>query len=94
MPVVVLQSCDQHRLFCYCDGCGSAWATPHETRFEAGLNDITSPAVFAPGGAQLPSQDVVMAAGWLSHVVAELDDAWLDLQQVNATVLQTAAEVT
>lgn len=51
---------------------------------------ITPPALFAPGGAQLPSRDVVMAAGWMSHVVAEVDDAWLDLLAFNATVLGTA----
>jgi hypothetical protein len=70
-PVIFVRAQGPGTIFCYCDGCGSAWRTPAEAQLESGVNGVTSPAYFAPNGVTLPTRLEVSDAGFGDAILWE-----------------------
>lgn len=88
VPVVILRARLTQTLFCYCDLCGCAWASPAEALFEAGLNQVVGIAQFAPAGVDLVSRNQLVQPVWPNAVIGELADSdWENsAEELNATI--------
>lgn len=86
--VVVLQSSDDRRLFCYCDACGCVFRSPAEAQFEAGLNEIVEPVYFAPNGVVCPSRETLEQAGWGNAIIEVCENDNDIIVKVNAGIAE------
>ena len=73
--VVFLQGKTNGVVFCYCTGCGIAWADPRETQFDSGLNDIRHIKDFSPEGVSFPQKSAIALSGLEPWVIRSISQA-------------------